>query len=55
MNGEAILAAVYVSLTFLFFGWVLWLVNPKHDERLQKFVGWLWETNHPKYKKPKKY
>ena len=37
MNGEAILPLICVIFTFGFFGWALWLTNPKHPERLQKF------------------
>ena len=52
---ETIFGFAAILFVVLFFGWLLWLTNPKHDERLQKFVGWLWESNHPKNKKPKKY
>lgn len=36
MNGDALLSLVCVTFTFGFFGWAMWVVSPKHPERLQR-------------------
>lgn len=36
MNGEMILSLICLTLAFGFFGWAVWVTNPKHPERLTR-------------------
>lgn len=45
----------FILLGLVALGWMFWVMNPKHQERLYNFLRWLHQANHPSNKKPKKY